>query len=116
MKILFKAIGFIFALLFFVAAGLQFNDPDSLIWIIIWALAGMLALGFAVDEVPSALLWITGVVALGGFLYCYPEQFEGFEIGEGNIKNVEEGREAFGLLIIALILLLFAARKQFSKS
>ena len=40
----------------------------------------------------------------------YPEKFEGFEIGAGDIKNIEEGREAYGLLIIAIVMLLLALR------
>ena len=44
-----------------------------------------------------------------------PEKFEGFEIGVGDIKNVEEGREAFGLLIIAMVLLIFAGRTYLAR-
>ncbi len=108
MKSIFKILGFLFAILFLVAAILQYNDPDSLIWIIIWGFAALFSLAFALQKISFMPLFFSGVMALGGFFYCYPEKFEGFEIGGGAIKNVEEGREAFGLLIIAVVLLAFA--------
>lgn len=108
MKSLFKIVAIVFGFLFLISAGLQYNDPDSLIWIIIWALAGSIALGFAFKRVSFKIPLIAGIAALIGFFYTYPEKFEGFEIGEGDIKNVEEGREAFGLLIIAIVLLVLA--------
>jgi len=43
-----------------------------------------------------------------GCFFVFPETYEGFEIGSGDIKNIEEGREAFGLMIIALVMLFFA--------
>lgn len=115
MKIFFKIIAIVFGVLFLVSAGLQYNDPDSLIWIIIWAVAGIVTLGFAFNKTSLPVLLVSGVAALAGFFYCYPEKFEGFEIGAGDIKNVEEGREAFGLLIIAMVLLLLAFRTWRSK-
>ncbi len=116
MNLVFKSIGFLFAALFFVSAALQYNDPDAFVWILIWCAAGLLALGFALKKVSYGVLMIIGLFALGGFFYCYPEKFEGFEIGKGAIKNVEEAREAFGLLIISIVLLTLGLRKRFSIS
>jgi len=110
MKLLFKILGFLFAVLFLVSAILQYNDPDTVIWIIIWSFAAVFCLAFALNKISFTPLFFSGIMALGGFFFCYPEKFEGFEIGVGDIKNVEEGREAFGLLIIATVLLLFAIR------
>jgi len=110
MKLLVKILGFLFAILFVIAAILQYNDPDTLIWVIVWGFAALFSLAFALNKISFAPLFFAGIMALGGFFYCYPEKFEGFEIRAGDIKNVEEGREAFGLLIIAIVLLIFAAR------
>jgi hypothetical protein len=110
MKVLFKAIAIVFGVLFLISAALQYNDPDSFIWILIWSLAGLISLGFAINKTPFFVLLVSGIAALIGFFYSYPEKFEGFEIGEGDIKNVEEGREAYGLLIIAIVLLILGAR------
>lgn len=110
MRKLFKILAVIFGTLFLVAAGLQYNDPDSLIWILIWGLAGIIALGFAFVQISFPIPLVAGFLALVGFFYTYPEKFEGFEIGSGNSTNIEEGREAFGLLIIALVMLILALR------
>lgn len=110
MNILFKVFAILFGILFFVSAGLQYNDPDPLIWIVIWGLAGLVTLGFAFGRVSFPITLASGIVAIAGFLYLYPEKFEGFEIGAGDIKNIEEGREAFGLLIIAIVMFLLSLR------
>lgn len=110
MKLLFKLLGFLFAVLFLIAGVLQYNDPDVFIWVIIWGFAALFSFTFAVQKISFMPLFFSGIMALGGFFYCYPEKFEGFEIGAGDIKNVEEGRESFGLLIIAIVLLVFAVR------
>lgn len=110
MNSVFKVIAILFGILFLVSAGLQYNDPDPLVWIVIWGLAGIIALAFAFGRISFPIPLVSGVAALVGFFYLYPEKFEGFEIGAGDIKNVEEGREAFGLLIIAIVLLILALR------
>lgn len=94
---------------------MQYNDPDAFIWIVIWGFAALFSLAFALNKISFAPLFFSGVMALGGFFYCYPEKFEGFEIGAGDIKNVEEGREAFGLFIIAIVLLTFAIRTYLTR-
>lgn len=115
MKLQFKILGFLFAVLFLISAILQYNDPDAFIWIVIWGFAALFSLAFALNKISFAPLFFSGVMALGGFFYCYPEKFEGFEIGAGDIKNVEEGRETFGLFIIAIVLLTFAIRTYLTR-
>jgi hypothetical protein len=48
-------------------------------------------------------------------VFVWPEKFEGFNIGEGDIVNIEKGREAFGLLIIAVVLLVYALRIRYMR-
>lgn len=110
MKTFFKVFAIVFGILFLVSAALQYNDPDPWIWVTIWALAGLIALGYALNKVPFAIPLVAGIAAVIGFFYTYPEKFEGFEIGQGDIKNIEEGREAYGLLIIAIVMLALAIR------
>ena len=115
MNILFKVLGYSFAVLFLISATLQYNDPDSLAWIIIWGIAGLISLGFAISKLPFPIYLLAGISAFIGFICTYPEKFEGFEIGTGDIKNVEEARESFGLLIIAIVLLTFAIHSWYAK-
>ena len=103
MRFLFNILGVVFAVLFLTSAVLQYNDPDPLIWILIYGVAATLSILYVVRKVNVKILLGVVFIAFLGFLYMYPDKFEGFEIGKGDIKNVEEAREAFGLLIIAIV-------------
>lgn len=115
MNLFFKIFAILFGILFIVSAALQYNDPDPLAWMMIWGLAGILVLAFVFNRVSYPVLLVAGIAALIGFFYSYPEKFEGFEIGEGDLKNIEEGREAFGLLSIAIVMLVLAIRGFITK-
>lgn len=113
MELLFKFLGWVFVVLFSISALLQLNDPDPILWVVIYSCAALVALGFLFNKVPYGVLLILGLIALFGFVYQLPEMFEGFDIGNGDIKNIEEAREAFGLLIIAIVMFLFAFEIRF---
>ncbi|MFS4467725.1 transmembrane 220 family protein [Maribacter sp. 2210JD10-5] len=116
MNIFFKFLGFLFAVLFILGAIVQYNDPDSLQWILIYAVAAVISLLFALDKIGFLIPFVFGILGIIGFIYLYPTNFQGFDLNDGDIKTVELGREAFGLLIIAVVLLLFAFRiKKTSK-
>lgn len=110
MNRLFKILGYLFALLFAAGAAVQCNDPDAFLWILIYAFAAMISLGCALNKVGPILPLIVGGICLLGFLYLYPSEFQGFDLNDGDIKTVELGREAFGLLIISIVLLVFGFR------
>lgn len=108
MKRFFKRVGVFFFVLFMLGAIVQYNDPDSLVWIIIYALAGIISLLFAIGKLKMIFPLILGIACFVGFMYLYPSDFQGFDLNDGDIKTVELGREAFGLLIISIVLLLYA--------
>lgn len=110
MNLLFKIIGYVFTVLFAVSAVLQYNDPDSLHWIIIYGVAALISLLFALNKIRYIIPLVLGILAFIGFVYLYPADFQGFDLNDGDIKTVELGREAFGLLIISIVLLIFAFR------
>lgn len=110
MNLLFKIIGYVFTVLFAVGAVLQYNDPDSLHWIIIYGVAALISLLFALNKIRYIIPLVLGILAFIGFVYLYPADFQGFDLNDGDIKTVELGREAFGLLIISIVLLIFAFR------
>ncbi|MEP2058646.1 transmembrane 220 family protein [Maribacter litoralis] len=110
MNLLFKIIGYVFTVLFAVGAVLQYNDPDSLHWIIIYGVAALVSLLFALNKIRYIIPLVLGILAFIGFVYLYPADFQGFDLNDGDIKTVELGREAFGLLIISIVLLIFAFR------
>lgn len=110
MNLLFKVLGYVFAILFLIGAALQYNDPDALMWIVIYLIAAIASLAFALNKIGFKVMILLGVVCLLGFMYLYPSDFQGFDLNDGDIVTVELGREAFGLLIIAVVLLIFGFR------
>ncbi|MFX0557691.1 transmembrane 220 family protein [Maribacter sp. CXY002] len=110
MKQLFKFIGIVFAILFALGAVVQYNDPDSLLWIIIYGFATVLSILFTLDKLKFIVPVVVGVLCLLGFFYLYPTDFQGFDLNDGDIKTVELGREAFGLLIIGLVMFIYSFR------
>ena len=110
----------VMALLFAFAAALQFNDPDPIRWIAIYAAACAVSLVMyikrrVVPAVPLAVLVIASVwamaIAFGGPAASeYEHMFDAWEM---NSPSVEEAREASGLLIVAvwMIVLLVRARR-----
>lgn len=110
MSQLFKILGYLFFLLFVTGAVAQYNDPDAFLWIAIYTLAALLSLGFALNKINAVLLLVVGVISFIGFIYLYPSDFQGFDLDDGDITTVELGREAFGLLIISVVMLVFGFR------
>ncbi len=115
MQIFFKILSVLFALLFLVSAGLQYNDPDPILWIIVWTSAAILSILFFFKMVSSLVLFIIGAVCFIGFLSLFPSNFQGFGLENGDINNVELAREAVGLLIISLVLFTYALRVRYTK-
>ena len=108
MNRLFKVIGYLFTVLFALGAAVQYNDPDSLAWIMIYALAAIISLLFVLNKLKIIVPLVLGVLCFIGFVYLYPADFQGFDLNDGDIKTVELGREAFGLLIISLVFFCYA--------
>jgi hypothetical protein len=115
MKLFFKVLGGVFALLFLTSAVLQYNDPDPILWMFIYGIAACIALGFVMDKIPYQIPAFFGILSVVGFFLMFPEKFEGFSIGMGDANNIEEARESFGLLIIAFVMLLFSIRIRLTR-
>ena len=116
MPTFFKIFGWFFSLLFLFSAILQYSDPDPLIWIAIYVAATALSVGFALGNMRPLLPLVAGILALAGAFYTFQEHFVGFEFQQGMINNeVEEGREAFGLLIVSVVMFVYAIAIKFGK-
>lgn len=113
MQRFFKFLGWLFAILFSVSAVLQYNDPDPLLWIFVYGVATFVTVGFVFNRISYIILFLLGALYIVGFFYLFPDKFEGFTLGQGDIRNIEEAREAFGLLIIALVMIAFALRVRY---
>ncbi len=113
MKIFFKIFAVIFTVLFVWAAVLQYNDPDALLWYVIYGVATLGSVLFTLGRLNFMIATLLCVAYLVGGFLSWPETFEGFEIGAGDIVNVERGREACGLLIVAGVFLVYALRIRY---
>lgn len=101
----------IWTLLFIVSAILQFNDPDPLIWVSIYLVAAILSGYVVLGRYPMIPLGIGTVLSLAGSIYYFPLSVSGWIAQEWEQQDLtmktmamEEAREAFGLLIIAIVL------------
>ncbi|MDO6518953.1 transmembrane 220 family protein [Zobellia uliginosa] len=115
MRYFFKILGFVFTALFLWSAYVQNNDPDAFLWYGIYGLAAVVSLLFAMDRLNFSVAAVLGVLYLIGTIVSWPEKFEGFTIGEGDIVNIERGREACGLLIVALVMFTYMWRERYVK-
>ncbi|MBT8223441.1 MAG: transmembrane 220 family protein [Eudoraea sp.] len=116
MRLVSKIIALLFALLFAWAAFLQHNDPDPSLWYSFYGVAAIACLLFLFNRFQRILGILLGVVYLAGTLWIWPDNFEGVEIGNGDLDNVERGREALGLLIAAVVMFFLAWQAKGKKS
>jgi len=113
-----KIFNSIFLVLFVVSAGLQYNDPDPALWILIY-LFGVMICFFAIRNQSYPGLILTGVILLsiyaaylffdkdGVLNWLTEHQAENIA---GSMKAsspwIEETREFFGLVILITVLLI----------
>ncbi|MEZ0485173.1 transmembrane 220 family protein [Fibrella aquatica] len=99
-----KVLPLVFAIVFVLFAGVQYNDPDPQIWVPIYGFAAMACI-MAYARIGQ--VWFFGLMALiygVVAIYQWPPAFEGFVLNEMGMKtvNIELAREAGGLAICAL--------------
>ena len=100
-----RVLALIFAVLFIWAGILQNNDPDALLWYAIYGVAALASILYYFNRLYPILGLILGLIYLAQAAMVWTVKFEGFEIGAGDIENIERGREAFGLLITGIFML-----------
>jgi hypothetical protein len=123
-----KIFNSIFLVLFVVSAGLQYNDPDPALWILIYLFAALNCY-FSIRELNYPLINQTGLVLL--FIYAMFLFFDKdgvlswitdhkAENIAGSMKAstpwIEETREFFGLAIIITIMSLNIFNSRAKKS
>jgi Transmembrane family 220, helix len=97
-----------FCVLFVLFAVVQYNDPDALLWIVIygvtavWAgLAAFRPVRFAHSPVLIAVFGVTAVAMVGGAIYDWPQSIADW-------WDNEVVREGLGLIIATVALLVVA--------
>ncbi|MFC3880337.1 transmembrane 220 family protein [Algoriphagus namhaensis] len=98
-------------ILFGLFAFWQFNDPDPEIWVSVYGVAMIFCLFGIRGIFPKLPLTILTLACLVGAVYFYPGEIGGWISQELEQKDLtmktpqmEEARETFGLLIIAIAL------------
>lgn len=98
-----KKIGAIFwTLLFAVFAFYQTNDPDPMVWILIYAAAALISILVFLEKISKPVLWIALLAFLAGAVMLWPDSYQGLTLENGFTPAIEEARESLGLLIGAL--------------
>ncbi|WP_018622556.1 transmembrane 220 family protein [Spirosoma luteum] len=105
-----KVISIVFGLLFVLFAAFQYNDPDPLVWVPIYLVAAIACfMAFAGVGSPAVYVAIAAGYVVAA-IYQWPPRFEGFLFSEIGMRstNIELAREAGGLAICAVVMVLLA--------
>ncbi len=114
-----RVLNYAFAVVFFVMAGLQFNDPDPVYWVAVYGGTGLVALSKALGRYSEfwAAIVIGAVVA--GMINAFPGVLNFFEHGEfeeiwgpmmASKTYVESTLEFVGLLVALAVLASYVRR------
>ncbi len=119
-----RIVNFVLAVMFLAFAFLQVNDPDPLLWILIYGLLAVTCI-LAAFEIYSFKFLIAVTVLLVGFSFVYvPGVIEWMgtenkadlfsEEMKASHPYIEESREFLGLMIcvVVLIFYIFKARRK----
>lgn len=107
-----KIINVVLTILFLLFAFFQFNDPDSLSWVILYIYVAIIS-GMAIFGRYNLALILPGVAIFAVyFIYLLPSVFEFLSSGESLMNRmdaekmyIEQTREAGGLLMGLLTLI-----------
>ena len=115
-RTIWRVLDALFAFLFAFAVLVQFNDPDPLKWVLIYAAAAwaslLSALGRVTRMLPAgvaaaALLWAAMIVPRVVGTVPFGDMFREWEMRNA---GVEESRELYGLILVALWMATVALR------
>lgn len=117
---IFRAANVVMAVLFAFGAAVQYNDPDPLRWMAVYLAAAAACVLAALGRLPRLVPVVVGLIALAWAAMLAPHVLgrvgmgEMVEAWEMKDARVEEGRETYGLLIIAgwMAVLALAGRRR----
>lgn len=113
-----KVFNIIFCILFIISAGLQYNDPDPILWIPIYLLGAFISYS-AISNKYYPLLTLSAIILFviyaiylffdksGVLIWATEHQAENIaESMKASKPWIEETREFFGLLILIAVMLI----------
>jgi hypothetical protein len=103
---MFRALNVVMLLVFLLCIAVQYNDPDSVTWMFFYGVPAVLTL-MAIRRRYTWVSLLAAAIYFIGFVYWVPRTtiehpshlFTDLQMHE---KGIEEAREAFGLLICAV--------------
>jgi len=113
-------IHYVVAALFFLSAVVQWNDPDPIVWIIIYASVSAIVLLYALGK-PIYYFSLSGlIICLIGSAIYIPDAIQWAKDGMPNIAGsmkaesqyIEFMREFFGLLVCSITLFIYFRKSQ----
>ena len=117
-----KVLNFIIAALFLLFAFVQVNDPDPILWIIIYGAMAVLAVLAMFNIYPRTIIIILLVVFIGYSLVYLPGVGEWLsqenkldlfdDVAKMNHMYIEEAREFLGLWMCILVLIFYFIRSR----
>lgn len=116
-----KIASIFFALLFLAFAVVQYNDPDPLLWILIYSYVALIAALYLFKVYPVRLLLVSIIGLLIFGCFYIPGIIEWLTVGRpGELTQemkatkpyIEESREFLGLLIAVGVLVLYYFRER----
>lgn len=120
-----KYVYFILALMFFLFAAVQYNDPDPLLWILIYGTMAITCIVAAIRKVDVRWLYglmvvlaLYGLNFLGGVSIWLKQDDKSAlfdEIQKMEHVYIEESREFLGLMICLAVLLIIVVNFKTSK-
>ncbi|MDH4126967.1 MAG: transmembrane 220 family protein [Gammaproteobacteria bacterium] len=113
-----RILHFVFALIFLTFAGIQFNDPDPLYWVTVYAATGLIAVARGFGRSSSICTAIATGLVVAGLLIAFPSLIDYLQSGDfvsitGDMRSasyVEPAREFVGLLLAFGLLLYYLRR------
>jgi hypothetical protein len=111
----FIAACWVLAVLFSVSVGLQVNDPDPIRWMVLYGAAGIVCALLPARRTASYAGFAVGAVGTVWGGYLTSQVYDKLVLGDLFLRMsekggaVEVGREAGGLVIVAVSLLLLSA-------
>lgn len=105
MRPFFRWFALVISLVFVAFAALQWNDPDPIVWIVAYLVpAALCFLSFrgVVLRLPALAI---GAAYFGAAFFVWPDTYLGLTLDKGYFHEIEEAREALGLAICSVVLL-----------
>ena len=94
-----KIIRFGLSTILLMFAGLQINDSDPWVWILVYGMVA--ALGMVGSSAQNPVRIGVSLLYVGLAWWCFPTEYHGVGQMDGLRPEIEQAREAFGLIIAA---------------